>query len=50
MLGGVTRHMLPHLPGVPHLHVNRPLDKKNFLQNIQTNTQTIILAKWRKCD
>ena len=20
------RHMLPHLPGVPHLHVNRPLD------------------------
>ena len=24
MLGGVTRHMLPHLPGVPHLHVNRP--------------------------
>ena len=23
MLGGVTRHMLPHLPGVPHLHVNR---------------------------
>ena len=26
MLGGVTRHMLPHLPGVPHLHVNRPLN------------------------
>ena len=25
MLGGVTRHMLPHLTGVPHLHVNRPL-------------------------
>ena len=25
MIGGVTRHMLPHLPGVPHLHVNRPL-------------------------
>ena len=25
MLGGVTLHMLPHLPGVPHLHVNRPL-------------------------
>ena len=21
MLGGVTRHMLPHLPGVPHFHV-----------------------------
>ena len=25
MIGGVNRHMLPHLPGVPHLHVNRPL-------------------------
>ena len=26
MIGGVTRHLLPNLPGVPHLHVNRPLD------------------------
>ena len=25
MIGGVTRHMLPHLSGVPHLHVNSPL-------------------------
>ena len=25
MLGGVIYHMLPHLPKVPHLHVNRPL-------------------------
>ena len=25
MLGGVTRPVLPHLPGVPHLHANRPL-------------------------
>ena len=24
MIGGVTRHMLPHLSGVPHLHVNSP--------------------------
>ena len=24
MTGGVTRHMLPYLPGVPRLHVNRP--------------------------
>ena len=24
MIGGVTHHMLPHLSGVPHLHVNRP--------------------------
>ena len=25
MIGGVTCQMLPHLSGVPHLHVNRPL-------------------------
>ena len=24
MIGEVTRRMLPYLPGVPHLHVNRP--------------------------
>ena len=24
MIGGVTRQMLPHLTGAPHLHVNRP--------------------------
>ena len=24
MLGGVTHHMLPTLPGVPGLHINRP--------------------------
>ena len=24
MIGEVTRQMLPHLSGVPHLHVNRP--------------------------
>ena len=28
MLGGVTRHMSPHLPGVPNLQVNRPLIPK----------------------
>ena len=26
MIGVVTRRMLPHLSGVPHLHVNRPLN------------------------
>ena len=29
MLGGVARHMLPHLRGVYHHHVNRPL-KEDF--------------------
>ena len=28
MIGRVARHMLPHLSGVPHLHVNRPLFKR----------------------
>ena len=26
MIGGVTRHMLSHPPGISHLHVNRALD------------------------
>ena len=25
MIGGVTRHILPHPSVVPHLHENRPL-------------------------
>ena len=25
MIGGVTRYMLPRLPGFPSLHVNRPI-------------------------
>ena len=31
MIGGVTRHMLPHLFGVPHLHVIRPRSLKIYL-------------------
>ena len=30
MIGGVTRHVLPHLSGVPLLHVNRPLTYRLF--------------------
>ena len=26
MIGGVTHRILPHLSGVPYLHVNRPLN------------------------
>ena len=33
MIGGVTRHTLPHLSGVPHLHVNRPLEYETFHVN-----------------
>ena len=28
---------LPHLPGVPHLHVNRPLVQKNSVVVVQNN-------------
>ena len=27
MIGGVTRHILTHLSGVPHLHVNRLFER-----------------------
>ena len=36
MIGGVTRRGLPHLPGVPNLHVNKPLNSKfnsKFISN-----------------
>ena len=26
MISGVTRHMLPHVSGVPHFHLNKPLN------------------------
>ena len=40
MIGRVTRHMLPHLPGVPHLHVNRPLKGVLTLHfNLQVSTR-----------
>ena len=46
-LGGVTRHMLPHLPGVPYLHVNRLLNliKSSFstLLNITRHILTCAL-------
>ena len=33
MIGGVTRHTLSHLSGVPHLHVNRSLEYGTFYVN-----------------
>ena len=33
MIGGVTRRMSPHLSGVPHLHVNRPLELRLIYKN-----------------
>ena len=31
----MTRHVLPHLSGVLHLHVNRPLERCGFGEWIQ---------------
>ena len=42
MIGRVTRHMLPHLSGVPHLHVNRPL-----LSNLKD--EEISARAWQVC-
>ena len=33
MIGGVTRRVSPHLSGVPHLHVNRPLELRLIYKN-----------------
>ena len=50
MIGRVTRHMLPHLSGVPQLHVNRPLaraesealvDIYSFLKQRKKNHETL---------
>ena len=42
MTGVVTRHTLPHLSGVPHLHVKRPLAKTG--KNNKKTNQKIHLA------
>ena len=34
MKGRVSRHMLPHLSGVPHLALNRPLEKFDLLLRV----------------
>ena len=39
MIGWVTRHLLPHLSGFPHLHVNRPIIK---LSQIRINSKHFI--------
>ena len=35
MIGGVNRRELPHLPGVPYLHVNRGPKGKTADENTQ---------------
>ena len=40
MIGGVTRHMLLHLSGVPHLNVYRPL-----VQNNRVNFMSLLFSR-----
>ena len=48
MVGGVTQRMLPHLSGVPHLHVNRPLGGLvgNHVTMIKKNKNGLSFACW----
>ena len=52
MIGGVTSHMLPHLSGVPHLPVNRPLVLRvtniNFLLTISVHYEAKKVIRIRK--
>ena len=44
-MGGVTRHMLPHICGVPHLHVNRPLLNWAVMFLLHTNKWKLSLLQ-----
>ena len=41
MIGGVTRNMLRRLPGVPNLHVNRPLESRLIWWVTRVPVQTL---------
>ena len=49
MIGKVTRRGLLHLPGVPHLHVNRPLFARSNFFFVQWNKKDKLhfMSKWR---
>ena len=50
MIGGVTRGMFPHLSGVPHLHVNSPLDSKmtrSFERRIHVRFQNLAYHRFQ---
>jgi len=52
-LVGRPCHMLPHLSGIPHLHVNRPLVLRvtnvNFLQTISVHYEAKKVIRISKC-
>ena len=43
MIGGVTRRMLAHLSGVPHLNVNRP-QTRHFYEKTLFNFSTVTVT------
>ena len=46
MIGGVTRHGLPHVRKVPHLHVKLPLEDRSILMKyFNGQYRNIILSK-----
>ena len=45
MIGGVTRGMLPHLSGVPHLHVNRPKDYCTADDNVDYMAESVFAMR-----
>ena len=49
MIGKVARRGLLHLPGVPHLHVNRPLFARSNFFFVQWNKKDKLnfMSKWR---
>ena len=44
MIGGVTRHMLPHLSGIPHLHVTGLKLIRGKQQQSRTKQSTTLRA------
>ena len=48
MLGGLTRHMLPHLSRASHLHVNRPLGLTKFNSKSVSGKNFIAIRQGKK--
>ena len=49
MIGGVTHHMLPHLSGVSHLHVNRALECYLRLPKTAGHSRAFYSGSWNIC-
>ena len=45
-MSGVTRHMLPHLSGVPQLYVNSPKFDKQFKDFWKVGLSDVVLSKY----